>query len=102
MAVHPFHSAAIPTVGANMAKLLVAIVATAVLVLALSALFARAETFRDASGRLTGTATRDANGTTTFRDASGRQTGSASTSSNGTTTFRDSSGRMQGTSERRR
>jgi hypothetical protein len=35
-------------------------------------------TFRDASGRTTGTATRDSNGTTTFRDASGRTTGTAS------------------------
>jgi YD repeat-containing protein len=32
-------------------------------------------TFRDGSGRITGTATRDANGTTTFRDAAGRITG---------------------------
>jgi hypothetical protein len=35
-------------------------------------------TFRDASGRITGTATRDSNGTTTFRDAGGRTTGTAS------------------------
>jgi hypothetical protein len=36
-------------------------------------------TFRDASGRTTGTATTDSNGTTTFRDGSGRTTGTAST-----------------------
>ena len=36
-------------------------------------------TFRDASGRTTGTATIDANGMTTFRDGSGRTTGTAST-----------------------
>jgi YD repeat-containing protein len=38
---------------------------------------AQTETFRDASGRVTGTASRDANGTRTFRDASGRVTGTA-------------------------
>ena len=32
-------------------------------------------TFRDASGRTTGTVTTDSNGTKTFRDASGRTTG---------------------------
>ena len=36
-------------------------------------------TFRDGSGRTTGTATIDANGMTTFRDGSGRTTGTAST-----------------------
>jgi hypothetical protein len=35
------------------------------------------KTFRDGSGRTTGTATRDSNGTTTFRDAGGRTTGTA-------------------------
>jgi hypothetical protein len=59
-------------------------------------------TFRDASGRQTGTASTSSNGTTTFRDSSGRQTGTASTNGNGTTTFRDGSGRMTGTAERRR
>jgi hypothetical protein len=76
--------------------------AVLVLVFAVTMLAAHAQTFRDASGRLTGTATRDANGTTTFRDASGRQTGTASRNSNGTTTFRDGSGRMTGTAEGRR
>jgi YD repeat-containing protein len=54
-------------------------------------------TFRDASGRTTGTVTTDSNGTKTFRDASGRTTGTATTNSNGTTTFRDASGRTTGT-----
>jgi YD repeat-containing protein len=63
---------------------------------------AHAQTFRDASGREIGTATRSSNGTTTFRDGAGRMTGTASTNSNGTTTFRDGSGRMTGTAERRR
>ena len=38
------------------------------------------------------TATIDANGMTTFRDASGRVTGTVSSDSNGTKTFRDGSG----------
>jgi hypothetical protein len=80
---------------------LVAIAAVLILVFAVATL-ARAQTFRDASGRLTGTATRDANGTTTFRDGAGRQTGTATRDANGTTTFRDGSGRMTGTAERRR
>jgi YD repeat-containing protein len=54
-------------------------------------------TFRDASGRITGTVTTDSNGTKTFRDGSGRTTGTATTDSNGTTTFRDGSGRTTGT-----
>src|SRR5262245_62948094 len=54
-------------------------------------------TFRDASGRTTGTVTTDSNGTKTFRDASGRTTGTATRDSNGTTTFRDASGRTTGT-----
>jgi YD repeat-containing protein len=54
-------------------------------------------TFRDASGRLTGTVTTDSNGTRTFRDGSGRTTGTATRDSNGTTTFRDASGRTTGT-----
>ena len=59
-------------------------------------------TFRDASGRQIGTATRDANGQTTYRDGAGRMTGTSSRNSNGTTTFRDGAGRMTGTAERRR
>ena len=54
-------------------------------------------TFRDASGRTTGTVTTDSNGTRTFRDGSGRTTGTATRDSNGTTTFRDASGRTTGT-----
>jgi hypothetical protein len=58
-------------------------------------------TFRDSSGRTTGTATTDSQGTTTFRDASGRTTGTASPNgTTGTTTFRDSGGRTTGTSSR--
>jgi YD repeat-containing protein len=59
-------------------------------------------TFRDASGRTTGTVTTDSNGQRTFRDGSGRTTGTASTDSNGTTTFRDASGRTTGTASRPR
>jgi hypothetical protein len=54
-------------------------------------------TFRDASGRTTGTATTDSNGTTTFRDATGRTTGTATRESNGTTTFRNTTGQITGT-----
>ena len=54
-------------------------------------------TFRDASGRITGTVTTDSNGIKTFRDGSGRTTGTATRDSNGTTTFRDAGGRTTGT-----
>ena len=59
-------------------------------------------TFRDASGRTTGTVTTDSNGTKTFRDGSGRTTGTATTNSNGTTTFRNSQGQTTGTATRSR
>jgi YD repeat-containing protein len=59
-------------------------------------------TFRDASGRTTGTVTTDSNGMQSFRDGSGRTTGTATTDSNGTTTFRDASGRTTGTASRPR
>jgi len=48
-------------------------------------------TFRDASGRLLGSAVQQGS-RTTFRDSSGRSVGSADSSSN-RTTFRDASGR---------
>ncbi len=59
---------------------------------------------RDASGRILGTATTQANGgsttSTQYRDASGRLAGSATTQGNSSssshTTFRDASGRMAG------
>ena len=63
---------------------------------------AQETTFRDSSGRTTGTATRDSNGTVTFRDGSGRTTGTATRDSNGTTTYRDASGRTTGTATRQR
>jgi hypothetical protein len=78
-------------------------IATALLTLAMTmAASAQSTTFRDASGRTTGTATTNANDITTFRDSSGRTTGTASTNTNGITTFRDSSGRTTGTVTRRR
>lgn len=67
--------------------------------LSTSAAHAQTTTFRDASGRQTGTATTSPNGSILFRDSSGRQTGTATTDSNGTITFRDDSGRMTGTAE---
>ncbi len=51
-------------------------------------------TFRDASGRTTGTATTSGS-TTTYRDSSGRTTGTATTTGN-QTTIRDSGGRVIG------
>ena len=48
--------------------------------------------FRDAQGRVTGSARTDANGVTTFHDRSGFVTGTARTDSNGTTTFHDAAG----------
>jgi hypothetical protein len=56
--------------------------------------------FRDAHGRVTGSATTDANGVTTFRDRVGRVTGTARTDSNGVTTFRDAAGRVTGSIRR--
>jgi len=41
--------------------------------------------------------TTDSNGQRTFRDGSGRMTGTANTDSNGTTTFRDAGGRTTDT-----
>jgi hypothetical protein len=76
-----------------------------VLAASLMVTLARAQnqtTFRDSSGRTTGTATTNSNGTKTFRDASGRTTGTATTNSSGTTTFRDAGGRTTGTATRSR
>lgn len=58
-------------------------------------------TYRDASGRTTGSATTNSSGKTTYRDSSGRTTGSSSTNSSGKTTYRDASGRTTGTSSKR-
>ena len=63
---------------------------------------------RDASGRITGTATTRAGGGTTtrtdYRDAGGRLTGSATTqghahSNSSRTTYRDASGRVAGSAD---
>jgi YD repeat-containing protein len=69
----------------------------AILLVLATAASAQQTTFRDASGRITGTVSTDSNGTKTFRDGSGRTTGTATRDSNGTTTFRDASGRTTGT-----
>ena len=73
----------------------IALCVTILLVLATAA--SAQTTFRDASGRITGTVSTDSNGTKTFRDGSGRTTGTATRDSNGTTTFRDDGGRTTGT-----
>jgi hypothetical protein len=57
-------------------------------------------TFRDASGRTTGTVTTDSYGTKTYRDSGGRTTGTATRGSQGTTTFRDAGGHTTGTAAR--
>jgi YD repeat-containing protein len=69
----------------------------AAILLAFTTVASAQTTFRDASGRITGTTSTDSNGTQTFRDSSGRMTGTATRDSNGATTFRDSSGQMTGT-----
>jgi YD repeat-containing protein len=53
----------------------------AAILLAFTTVASAQTTFRDASGRITGTVTSDSNGTRTFRDGSGRITGAASTDS---------------------
>ena len=47
------------------------------ILLALATAASAQTTFRDASGRITGTVSTDSNGTKTFRDGSGRTTGTA-------------------------
>ena len=53
-------------------------------------------TFRDSMGRNQGTARQNGN-RTEYRDAQGRLMGTATTDSSGRTTYRDSQGRLQGT-----
>lgn len=53
-------------------------------------------TYRDAMGRLQGTATTDSSGRITYRDAQGRLRGTATTDSSGRVTYRDAQGRLQG------
>ena len=62
----------------------------------ITAASAQQTTIRDGSGGTIGL-TPDRNGTKTFRDGTGRTTGTATTDSNGMTTFRDASGRTTGT-----
>jgi YD repeat-containing protein len=69
---------------------LIALLAAILLVFATAA--SAQTTFRDGSGRITGTVSTDSNGTKTYRDNMGRTTGT--TDSNGTTTYRDSMGRI--------
>jgi YD repeat-containing protein len=72
------------------------VIAFAALVMTTGAALAQQRTVYDASGRVTGRAATDSQGTTTFYDASGRVTGRTSTSSSGTTTVYDASGRAVG------
>ena len=52
--------------------------------------------WRDAQGRVQGTATTDSYGKTTYRDSMGRVQGTKSTDNYGKTTYRDAQGRVQG------
>jgi uncharacterized membrane protein YoaK (UPF0700 family) len=70
---------------------------TAAVILATLPALAQQATFRNSSGRTTGTAATTGN-MTTFRDSSGRTVGTGAVDSSGTTTFRDGSGRTTGTS----
>jgi len=71
-----------------------------VMLIVLACAPARAETFKDANGRVIGRSTTN-NAGTTFYDSMGRQTG-RSTTNNAGTTFYDSSGRQTGRSTGRR
>jgi YD repeat-containing protein len=66
------------------------------LVMTAGAVIAQQRTIYDASGRVTGRASTDSQGTTTFYDANGRVTGRSSISSSGTTTVYDANGRAVG------
>ena len=79
---------------------------TVIIATALSAIAALAHadtkvTYRDAMGRIQGTATVDRNGKTTYRDSMGRIQGTKTVDRSGKTTYRDSMGRIQGTGYRR-
>src|SRR5262249_24746752 len=76
---------------------LIPMIPLAILLAFVTAASAQQTTFRDGSGRITGTVTTDSNGQRTFRDSSGRITGTANTDANGTITLRDGAGRMTGT-----
>jgi YD repeat-containing protein len=90
-----------PAAPATVTKMIAALVFVA-LMFATAASAQPSTTFRDASGRITGTVSTDSNGTKTFRDGAGRMTGTATIDSNGMTTFRDAGGRMTGTASKPR
>jgi YD repeat-containing protein len=64
---------------------MIVLLSTILLVLATAA--SAQTTFRDASGRITGTVSTDSNGTKTFRDGSGRTTGTATRDSHSAETL---------------
>ena len=72
--------------------------ATLCVALASAAFCANGKTeYRDAMGRLQGTAKTGSYGKTEYRDAQGRLRGTAKTNSYGKTEYRDAQGRLQGT-----
>jgi len=70
------------------------------LCLTAGAAIAQQRTLYDASGRVTGRAATDSQGSTTFYDAQGRVTGRSSTGTSGTTTIYDAGGRSVGKTTR--
>ena len=62
--------------GAGLMSKIIHIAIAPLLLMLIAPASARQSTFRDATGRVTGTARTDSNGVTTFHDAGGRVTGS--------------------------
>ena len=75
------------------------IATVAALAMSLSCMADTKTVWRDAQGRVQGTATTDSYGKTTYRDAMGRVQGSAKTDNYGKTTYRDAQGRVKGTTK---
>ena len=70
-------------------------IAVALALLAGSAVAQPSTTFRDAQGRISGTASTSGN-VTTYRDAQGRMTGTAERQRDGSVQYRDAMGRLTG------
>ena len=75
------------------------IAAVAAAAISLSCMADTKTVWRDAQGRVQGTATTDSYGKTTYRDSMGRTVGSSRTDSYGKTTYRDAQGRVKGTTK---
>ena len=73
------------------------IAAVAAAAISLSCMADTKTVWRDAQGRVQGTATTDSYGKTTYRDSMGRVTCTATKDSSGKITYRDAMGRTIGT-----